>query len=65
MVTARLKIRRSVLLRVARYGAGFGLAGLVLGVGSLSWLPLVSVVGLALVVLYGAIHFNPGRRTRP
>lgn len=54
------KLRRRVLVRVARYGGGFGLAGIILGVGSLSWLPLVSVVGLALLAYYAATQIKIG-----
>lgn len=63
-MATRIKLRRRVLARVARYGGGFGLAGIILGAGSLSWLPLVSVVGLALLAFYAATQLRFGRRPR-
>lgn len=53
----RRRLRRAVrrpgfLIRLARYAVGFGLAAVVLGVGSLQWLPLLSVVLGAAFVLY-------------
>jgi hypothetical protein len=52
------RVQRPVLIRLARYGVGLGLAAILVGVGALNWLPLSSVVLAGLLVLYVATRVD-------